>query len=63
MSYSKDWWRRAIWFPRGAESSLYVATGKMGYFYQVVSWIADSQKLLPAEDVEPDESQVTGELL
>lgn len=49
--------------PKGAESSLYVATGKMGYFYQVVSWIADSQKLLLAEDVEPDESQVTGELL
>lgn len=48
---------------KGAESSNYVATGKMGYFYQVVSWIADSQKLLPAEEYEPAVSQVTGELL
>jgi hypothetical protein len=48
---------------KGAESSLYVATGKMGYLYHVVSWIADSQKLLPAEEPEADPSQGTGELL
>jgi hypothetical protein len=48
---------------KGAESSLYVATGKMGYLYHVVSWIADSQKLLPSEEPEAAPSQGTGELL
>ncbi|RIJ06632.1 hypothetical protein DXT77_28820 [Pseudomonas sp. 91RF] len=48
---------------KGVESSLYVATGKMGYLYHMVSWIADSQKLLPAEEPEADPSQGTGELL
>jgi len=48
---------------KGVESSLYVATGKMGYLYHMVSWIADSQKLLPAEEPEADPSQGTGALL
>lgn len=48
---------------RGAESSLYVATGKMGYLYHVVSWIADSQKLLLEVEPDVDPSQGTGELL
>lgn len=30
-----------------AESSIYVATGKMGYLYQVMTWIVENQRLLP----------------
>lgn len=33
---------------KGAESSIYVATGKMGYLYQVMTWIVENQRLLPA---------------
>lgn len=32
---------------KGAESSIYVATGKMGYLYQVMTWIVENQRLLP----------------
>lgn len=48
---------------KGDESSLYIATGKMGYLYQIMSWIADSQKLLPSDVDDHGPAQDTGILL
>lgn len=43
---------------KGSESSIYVATGKMGYLYQVMSWIVENQQLLPPEtDVGADQQK------
>lgn len=44
---------------KGVESSVYVATGKMGYLYQVMAWIVEHQQLLPeaSEDTSGDQQK------